>query len=363
MSLLQFINTSLPANYSSQENLLGWAEKIITEKNDFRKFQFLVKRSGIAGRYSVVPDFSNNGKSLLYHQNPNGDPPTTTDRIDLFKPAALKLGLNAAEKCILESGIDTGSLTHLITVSCTGLSAPGLEIEISNQLKLSPYIERSTVNFMGCYAAFHAIKQANYICKANPEAKVLVVSAECCTLHFRNTGREDDLLSTAIFGDGAAAFLMSGDYQEQAGFHLVDQRSQLIYATDEMSWDVKNDGFEMRLSRDVPGFIEANIKDLYGELSRRNGIDKYDYFAIHPGGKNILEAFKRSIGLNQDDLRHSYSTLKNYGNMSSPTVLFVLKEVLEEFKASGLSEASVFSAAFGPGLTLETAIFRLTRNT
>lgn len=362
MGLLQFINTSVPANYSSQDNLLGWAEKIITEKNDFRKFQFLVKRSGIAGRYSVVPDFSNNGSATLFHKNQNGNQPLTTERIDLFKSEALNMGLSVAEKCILESGIDPKSITHLITVSCTGLSAPGLEIEISNRLELSPFIERSTVNFMGCYAAFHAIKQANYICKAQPEAKVLVVSAECCTLHFRNTGREDDLLSTALFGDGAAAFLMSGDYKEQAGFKLIDQRSQLIYATEEMSWDVKNDGFEMRLSREVPGFIEANIKDLYNALSRKNGIEDYDYYAIHPGGKNILEAFQRSIGLSEEDLRHSYSTLKNYGNMSSPTVLFVMKEVLEEFKASGKSEASVFSAAFGPGLTLETAIFHLTRN-
>jgi len=361
MSYLQFIATVVPENYSSQENLMSWAKKILAEQDEYRKFQFLVRKSGIEGRYSVLPDFSANNNSLLFHQGRNNQQPSTSERLKLFKKEGLKMALQATEKCLREAEIDQSSLTHLITVSCTGLSAPGLEIELSNQLNLSPYIERTSINFMGCYAAFHAIKQANYICKASPEAKVLIVCSECCTLHFRNTGREDDILSTALFGDGAAAFLMSGKQINGPAYRMLDCRSQLIYATEEMSWEVKDDGFEMKLSRDVPTHIGNHIMDLYLELSQKNRMVNYDYYAIHPGGKNILDAFQKSIGLSKEDLRHSFEVLKNYGNMSSPTVLFVLKEIIEDFKKSNMEQAHVFSAAFGPGLTLETAIFHLTK--
>nr|MBS0038082.1 type III polyketide synthase [Saprospiraceae bacterium] len=196
-----------------------------------------------------------------------------------------------------------------------------------------------------------------------PQARILIICAESCTLHFRKTAEADDLLSTVLFGDGAAALIVAPD-----ALHLpysldwVAQHATLVHAPDEMSWQLNDKGFEMKLSQEVPLYLEKHIAGAYRSLMEKSKGKKPDYYAIHPGGKNILKAFQRAMELSDDQIRHSYKVLRDFGNMSSPTVLFVLDEIQRDFLADkSLTEAWVFSAAFGPGLTIETALLKLSK--
>lgn len=269
----------------------------------------------------------------------------------------------ACGKAMERAGVKPSGITHLIAVSCTGMRAPGLEISLSHSLALSQNVERSAVNFMGCYAAFHALRQAVYISNFDPEARVLVSCAETCTLHFKRSSEDDDLLSTALFGDGAAAVIVSSKPDDRRlSLKIVRQASRLIHAPESMCWDIQDNGFLMKLSREVPEYVGRHIRQIHDELLEQCGVKNVDYYAVHPGGKNILEAFSRALNLSEDCLESSFKILRRFGNMSSPTILFVLDEVKRRFIDSGKSEALVFAAAFGPGLTIEVALMKFQRS-
>jgi predicted naringenin-chalcone synthase len=240
-------------------------------------------------------------------------------------------------------------------VTCTGLFAPGLDIELIHALSLPPTTHRSSVNFLGCNAAIIALKQADDICNSHANAKVLVVCTELCTLHFQTNYTDDYLLSNLLFADGSAAVLVSSKPQSTplsinakiTGFNsfcIPDSRN-------EMAWQLSETGFIMNLTSYVADLIKANIKQMLDNL----GVDKdeIDYWAVHPGGKKIVENFITAMGLTATNLAASYKVLNNYGNMSSPTVLFVLKQILDNIEPNQ-SDKKIFAAAFGPGLTVET---------
>jgi len=360
MSYIHSIFTQTPPHSADAEQIVNWAKAVYSSEQDFRKFKFLVAKSGIEKRYSLLPDFSDPAAAQLFKTDNGFTNPGTGVRMELYNRLANQLALKVSRLCLKNGSFSPGDITHLITVSCTGLQAPGMEIQLSHGLGLNADIDRSAVNFMGCYAAFHALKMGDRICRSEPHAKVLIVCAEACTLHFRQSGSTDDLLSAILFGDGAAALIMTPDRVNQIGIQWLAQRSSLIHAPEEMSWKINDHGFQMRLSQEVPRLIEENIGLAFTRLMQKSGVEKPDYYAIHPGGKNILKAFETAIGVDSRDLSHSYRVLKDYGNMSSPSVLFVIESVVEEFKAQNdKSEAIVFCAAFGPGLTVETALLKL----
>ncbi|MCE3280173.1 MAG: chalcone and stilbene synthase domain protein [Bacteroidetes bacterium] len=326
-----------------------------------RKLNMLFSNSGIEERYSVLPDFD---KSRNEHVFFNGTPSKANveNRISVFKQRAIPLAIEAInDSCRkLNTSIEDYGVTHLITVTCTGLSAPGIDAEIIEQLKLPNDIYRTSVNFLGCNAAFHALKIADMICKTSSDARVLIVCVELCTLHFQPKHDNDNLLSNTIFGDGAAAVLLSSSdlFKENKGLSIEGFYSVLLNkGKDLMGWNISPVNFEMILDAGIPDFIGSEIKVIVDKAVRKYELTRedIDHWAIHPGGKKIVDTIKKQLSLSEEASQPSYEVLNKYGNMSSPTILFVLNELIEEKCIDG---ENIFSMGFGPGLSVETALFR-----
>jgi len=325
-----------------------------------RIISYLYKHSGIDHRYSVIPDYTvPMSEWEFFPKTVDLEPfPDLEYRMLWYKKHALPLSLKAAEKCI-DGVIDKDEISHLITVSCTGMSAPGLELELMEVMDLKPSTTRTAINFMGCYAAIHGLKMANDIVRANPVAKVLVVCTELCTLHFQKTFTEDTITAPLLFADGSAAVLVCADDFDLPGIALSSFYSEILKdAKDSMSWNLSSNGFVMTLDSDVPEIFRADIGPLKDRAIVKARInDSIKYWCIHPGGKRILEAISKGLSISETDLATSYKILKEYGNMSSATVLFVLKKMWADIIED--KGAHIFTAAFGPGLTMESVIMEI----
>lgn len=328
-----------------------------------RLLKSIYKATGIEYRYSVLSDYAKSvGKFDFLPNNPEDPFPSTQKRMELYKQHALPLALDAIKQCLLQAPtFDKNNITHLITVSCTGMYAPGIDIEIIQKLNLKTTVKRTTINFMGCYGAFNGIKVAEAICKSDPSASVLLVCVELCTLHFQKKMDMDNLISNAIFADGAAAALIQSTSMTKKSLSLESFYCDLLPQThQEMAWHIADSGFDIILSSYVPEVIEKGIAAFTDSLLKTNEIklNKIDYFAIHPGGIKILQACEKSLKLTPEDNRYAYHVLKQFGNMSSATILFVLKELLEKISKDD-HQKTIFSCAFGPGLTLESMLLKI----
>jgi alpha-pyrone synthase len=253
-------------------------------------------------------------------------------------------------------------VTHLITFSCTGMSAPGLDIQLVESLGLNRNVERTCINFMGCYAGINALKVAYHIARSQPESIVLLAGVELCTLHYQKNDKQDQLVANALFADGAAACLVSSKE-----ISSIDEKARLVIQNfysefepagkDEMIWTIGDTGFDLRLSTEVPELIRKNISALIAKLMKDSSLknNQIDFYAIHPGGMKILEACENALGISKKQNQISYDVLSNYGNMSSVTIFFVLKEYLNSFLRSDDGK-KILACAFGPGLTMESMI-------
>jgi predicted naringenin-chalcone synthase len=325
-----------------------------------RKLRFLYHQSAIKARYSVIPDYSLNANEWqFYPASENLEPfPNLELRMEWYNKTAAPLSVNAIEKCI-EHKINKEEITHLITVSCTGMSAPGLDLQIMEDMNLPVNIFRTSVNFMGCYAAIHAMKLADAFCKNDKSARVLIVCTELCTLHFQKENTIDNIASGLLFGDGAAAILMTHDDFNLNGFTIKSFYSEVGFnGKEHMSWELSSSGFLMKLSGYVPELIEQDFNRLLNNALEKAKVNKEDisHWCIHPGGKRVLTSIEKSAGISAENLHNSYRVLNDYGNMSSPTILFVLKEIMDSLKIEKQMPINIFGAAFGPGLTMETFI-------
>jgi len=260
-----------------------------------------------------------------------------------------------------KNNIDPNDITHLITVSCTGLFAPGIEFFVAEHYGLQ-HAEKLAVNFMGCYAALKAIKQANYIAEADPNACVLIISVELCTLHFYPSDADEDIISNLLFADGAAATLICGKKNKLIKDKLVlsidSVGSAYIPNTlDLMTWNISSSGFRMYLNRHIVNAIKENIESVLVDFLK-NSRSEIDHWAIHPGGIKIVEAVKDQLGLSEDNVADSKNILQNYGNMSSPTILFIIDRIFNKIKNAGSPlNKKIVSCAFGPGITVEMVKF------
>lgn len=319
-----------------------------------RKLAFLYKHSGIQNRYSVVNDFSTtNGQSFISCSSKEAFP-SLERRMEVFAQHALPLSVQAIGQCI-EGIIEPSAITHLITVSCTGMSAPGLDLQIVEAMELPPHTFRTSVNFMGCYAAIHALKLAKMICDSTPGSNVVIVATELCTLHFQKEYTPDNAASTLLFGDGSAAVLISNKLQKEGSVSLNKFFSQVAFkGKSDMAWELSSKGFLMTLSSYVPRLIEEDISGLVKSALENSCLKIQDitHWCIHPGGRKILDIIQKQLSLSEDDLCFSREVLSRYGNMSSSTILFVLKKLIDAVK----KPATIFGVAFGPGLTMETFI-------
>jgi alpha-pyrone synthase len=358
MSYLWKIATAVPNYVHQNEDFVNFY-CATTGENSLaqRKIKAVAHRSGIQKRYSVLKDFSVSPENFeFFPKNALLSPsPSLTQRMAIYKKEALLL----ATKSITQlENFETikADITHLITVTCTGLFAPGLDIELMEVLDLKPSTHRSSVNFMGCNAAVLALKQAHYICQAEPNSLVLVVCVELCTLHFQADFDDDYIISNQLFADGSAAVLVGSNSEPNNDKSLKINHFQSLViheGRNEMAWQLSENGFKMNLTSYVSPLINKYMPTLVQQIKERvlKGIEKV-HWAVHPGGKRILDDFAKTMSIEKTALAPSYQTLNDFGNMSSPTVLFVLKNLLENQKISD-NEAIVL-AAFGPGLNIET---------
>lgn len=364
MSFITSIGTANPPNRFTQTQISDFMIRAMgLDKEGADKLRVLYRATGIDSRYSVLQDYGSSENFNFYPNTPCLEPfPDTARRLELFRKEALKLSRKAVDDCVGGvTGFDIKSITHLIVVSCTGMSAPGLDVELVRNLNLNSTVQRTSVNFVGCYAAFNAMRLANSFCAQNKEAKILVVCTELCSLHFQKENTEDNLLANALFADGSAALLvepkMKSGINLEIGAFFCDLA---ITGEEEMAWSIGSFGFEMKLSSYVPEIVKTGIKKLTSSLLKANHIvmDDISYYAIHPGGKKILEVIEQELNLSKDDNAPAYEVLRNYGNMSSPTVLFVLKEILNKIIGAD-DNKKILSFGFGPGLTLESLILTI----
>ncbi|OEK07063.1 type III polyketide synthase [Roseivirga misakiensis] len=359
------IGTAVPEHKIPQPDVCEFMAKAHgMSGKDLSRLKALYRATGIEQRYSAIADYAikNPENRTFYSQNDRLDPfPTTKERSDFYKQEAIKLSVRSAKNCLANTMVSLSEITHLITISCTGMYAPGLDIDLVNELGLNKDVERTSINFMGCYAAFVGIKSAHAFCAANPSAKVLVVATELCTLHFQNKTDEETLIANAIFGDGSAAVLVgnSGDNHKTRKLKPLAFHNELFSeGATEMAWEIGNHGYEMKLSAYVPDLIEKGIAELVGKLKAKVSVDTIQHYAFHPGGKRILEVIEKELQLDKTDGWAGREVLKNYGNMSSPTVLFVLKTLLDNLDEKQAGE-KVLSLAFGPGLTVESMLLEV----
>ncbi|MEP7108951.1 MAG: type III polyketide synthase [Ferruginibacter sp.] len=362
MSKIISIATGVPPYKHQQENIFSFADTIYcANSTETRKMKFLYRHSGITTRYSVIPDYSLKATDRQFYEKTfDLEPfPDLEKRMKCYAANAALLSIDTISRCI-NGKIENNDITHLITVSCTGMSAPGLDLEIMEALDLRSNIFRTSVNFMGCYAAIHALKIADAICNTSKDANVVIVCTELCTLHFQKENSIDNITSTLLFADGCAAVLVQNNETVNKGIKIKNFYSEVEFkGKTDMSWKLSSKGFLMTLSGYVPDLVKKDFYPLVENALQNASLKKehISHWCIHPGGIKILEAIQKSAGLTKADLQYSYDVLKDYGNMSSPTVLFVLEKILMELQNEHPGKkAMIFSAAFGPGLTMETFI-------
>jgi predicted naringenin-chalcone synthase len=362
-SFITAIGTAVPQYKIDQKHAAHWMQHVLKlTDRETKLLKSLYDASGIESRYSVIEDFTSENNFRFFPESADLEPfPTTSQRMEVYRKNALPLAVEAIYNCLEKCLVAKENITHLIVVSCTGMYAPGLDIELIQNLGLQTTTERTCIQFMGCYAAFNGLKTADNICRSTPGANVLVLCIELCTIHFQEFKSRDHFVSNALFADGAAAVMVQSQTQkgsvnlELEAFHC----DLALTSKQEMAWHIADHGFEMTLSSYVPQVIKSGIKQLTQNLLQKLNADlkEIHHFAIHPGGRKILEVCQEELGLNMDDLACSYEVLQNYGNMSSATVLFVLNELFKGLPKNA-SDERILSFAFGPGLTMESMILK-----
>lgn len=353
------IATAVPDYTSSQDDILEFMDAAYHDVDASRKLKVLFHHSGINHRHSVIPDFSDPDNHLLFL--PTNALPMVSERMDVFKQKALPLAVKAIKNAFknIETSITDFGITHLITVTCTGMYAPGIDADLLHELDLPPDISRLPVNFVGCNAAFPAMRMADSIVKSQSDARVLIVCVEICTIHFQPKSNSDNLLSNTIFGDGASAIIVISNElaidKKLKGLILTGFLPLLLNRGKElMGWNITPLNFEMILDAGIPEFLGEELEQLLRIVAEKLELkpDTINHWAVHPGGKKILDTVRRVAKLEKDELRSSYEVLRNYGNMSSPTILFVLKEI---FNRNPKDDETVLAMGFGPGISIETA--------
>lgn len=346
--------------FAGQEGLTRLGERLVKTSFD---------GSGISTRRTVVDELDGSVRSdtPVFYRPDTGMllSPSTRTRNDVYIRDAGALFIDVAQQALDAcEEIDASDVTHVVTVSCTGFYAPGPDYHIVRGLGLASTTQRYHIGFMGCYGAFVALRAAAAFCEADPGAVVLVVSCEVCTIHVRSSNDPDQIVASSVFGDGAAAAIVTAAPGPPGVTTLtVDKLGTELTPVGEydMAWTIGDTGFEMVLSTAVPKiideYIEPALQPLFSDEPQLAADPAHTirHWAIHPGGRSILDKVEATLGLSTSQLEPSRRTLRDYGNMSSATVLFILKDILDNVEAE--SGERVCAMAFGPGLTVETGLF------
>jgi len=353
-----------PTRYSQGEACDLMVAHAASSRLGQRIIRGLYRNSGIDSRYSVVEKAGETGSNSLFF-TPEGERLPTVDteaRNTVYIREAQHLFVQVARALVERTpGFTAADITHIITLSCTGFSAPGPDIQVIRALGLPASTQRYHIGFMGCYAAVQGLRMAEALCRRDPSATVLVLSVELCTLHLQFSEDLDDLIAGAVFADGGAGALVSAQPPMSPGsaLELLEFRTALTEGGEEdMAWTLGNHGFRMKLSTYVPELIGANLTPILEGLLHPIGLrpEEISWWAVHPGGRAILDRVEAVAGLDPVQLEASRQVLRDFGNMSSATLLFVLRELLE---GGGMTPGDrVLGLAFGPGLTVESLLLR-----
>ncbi|MGB6783354.1 MAG: type III polyketide synthase [Terracidiphilus sp.] len=344
------IATAVPP-HDVHRSFVAFAESMLPEGVERSLFRRMARVAAIEHRYSFIePVGDGAGWSDSEQLYVRGNFPSTARRMQMFEKFAPRLAEAALDRLALSDG-ERGAITHVIVTSCTGLYAPGLDFDIVRHLGLNPGVERTMIGFMGCYAAINALKSAHYIVRCEPSARVLVLNLELCTIHMQETEELEHILSFLLFADGCSASVVSG---EPRGLAIDSFLAVCLPETSHLiTWRIRDAGFDMHLSGQVPGEIKRAMKDVGAQVTRGRDPLDLSLWAVHPGGRTVLDAVEQGLGLPGDALRHSRCILQRFGNMSSATVMFVLEQVLAAAQAGQQGCAM----SFGPGVTAETMLF------
>ena len=354
--------TAVAQHSISQDQAMEFAlARCCDRPSQKRLVQTLYRRSGVSKRSSVLLENDDDDTALSFYPlrtSPDDRGLDTQTRMESYISHALPLARRAASEALEQSNIDPQKITHLITCSCTGFSAPGLEVRLLNALGLPATVSRTHIGFMGCHASFNAMAVARSFIMAQPDARVLVCSAELCSLHFAYGFDTQRMVANALFADGAAAAVLGASDQDQSheAWQLAQTGSCILPdSTDAMTWNIGNHGFVMTLSSRVPDLIAAHLRSWLEPWLAQQGLALSDIgsWAIHPGGPRIVESTEAALGLPDGIAKVSRQVLSDYGNMSSATILFILKQLRD----AGAARPCV-ALGFGPGLAAEVMLWR-----
>lgn len=348
------VSTAVPSYAFTQEEI---ADKIIDllslDPEKAKVIKQLYQNSAIRSRYSVIPDFTKDRHEWNFWGSEFPKKiPGMSQRNDLYKIEAPKLAYDAALKALKSWGGDPNTISHIISVSCTGMVAPGIEFDLMKLLNLKSSTQRLGINFMGCFGAFKGLSVAHSFAKEDPKHRILLVCTELCSLHFQVEQSSDNMLANSLFSDGAAAVIVGADPKphETSLWEIRNKGSLgLDNTSDKMKWEAGDHGFIMKLSHTVPVLLGRHISSFIQSLVDSNFSYTNCDWAIHPGGKSIIQSIEKALKLEEGLTKASWDTLANYGNMSSATFLFVLKRLLE-LKSS---KKWTIGIGFGPGLSVE----------
>jgi predicted naringenin-chalcone synthase len=347
---LNRIGTAVPP-YDIHAEFVDFARTALADARSLALFDRMADLADIEHRFSFFEPGPKPRDHVLDREGfyRRGAFPSTSARMALYENAAVALARQAIAR--LDITAERDSITHLIVASCTGFTAPGLDFHIMRDAGLRDSVERTVVGFMGCFAAVNALKLARHIVRSEADAKVLVVSVELSSLHLQEQWQLEKMLSFLLFGDGCGACLISA---EPTGLALERFHATVIpRSADLITWHIRDQGFEMHLSGQVPGRIRRWLKDNGAGLLGNRTVNDIALWAVHAGGRSILDAVQHALALQPDALRFSRDVLRDFGNMSSATLVFVLERILRSSQATGEGMAM----AFGPGLTVETFAF------
>jgi alpha-pyrone synthase len=344
-AFLNVVSTAVP-DFDMHAKFVEYCPGLLTDRRSQLLFQRMAQRTQIEHRYSVLQPHAEKHTLDTEDFFASSGFPSTGKRMTFYERHAFHLAKRALDRLELDG------TSHLIITSCTGFYAPGLDLQIVHHYGLSASVERTVVGFMGCYAAMNALKLARHIVRSDNEARILIVNLELCTLHLQQSGTLEEMLSFLIFADGCAASIVSATPQ---GLELQSFSATVLPATaGQITWHIGELGFDMHLSGMVPSSIAAHLPSRLDAMLDGQKREDIAHWAIHPGGRSILDAVRDGAELEEQQLAMSRDILRRFGNMSSPTIMFVLAAIMEDTTRAGPGCAM----AFGPGLTVESMRFQ-----
>lgn len=335
-----------------QDEVRDFARRVFSGKHDIFE-----RMAGVFTNASIESRHFTEDKSWY------GEEHGFAERNSLYVDNAVKMSASCADKCLSSAGIRPSDFNHIIFVSSTGISTPSIDARLHNLLGFDPHVRRSPIWGIGCAGGAVGLSRALEYTTAMPEHSALVIAIELCGLTFqKNDFGKSNIIGASLFSDGAAAVLIVGDkhpLSRRSGLTLINSLSTIYDSSlDVMGWDVRDSGLKVIFSKDIPTIVQRNVRRNILEIVEHNHLelDQIKHYVLHPGGPKVIDAYEEALGLRNNEMRFTREVLRKHGNMSSPTVLYVLKEFMNSHEYVA-GEYGLISA-LGPGFSSELILFR-----